>query len=316
VFFIVWLMPVYARIFRPKNKFSKFIVGFIGTSISAQLGTFPITAHYFHQTSLLFLAGNVVMIIASYFMVIGGMFSIVISMAGVFPKFWVELFNFLISVCNDYIAWLSGFDSLIFDKISFRTSDSILLIISFFLLRFLILKFNLKYAVSFIALILIFESQRIYFHQKSISKKEFIVFHQRKNSVIGIRDGEKLDLFMGDLNDSVNFQNYILNAYEIHEEIEETRYFSLSDSVHSTYYKTSNFIWWENLKFLILNQDSGSKLPKTDYILVRENAKINLDSIENPVKIIADGSNYPNHLSEHENAVWRTKEKGAFRIIL
>src|SRR5690606_31106156 len=54
VFFIVWLMPVYKRILPLRNRKLIYMRDFIGTSISAQLGTFPIAAYYFHQSSGLF----------------------------------------------------------------------------------------------------------------------------------------------------------------------------------------------------------------------------------------------------------------------
>src|SRR5690606_18686025 len=55
VFFIVYLHPIYQKLFRPKSKLSKIAIAFIGTSISAQIGTMPFTLFYFHQTSGLFL---------------------------------------------------------------------------------------------------------------------------------------------------------------------------------------------------------------------------------------------------------------------
>src|SRR5690606_23433081 len=68
VFFIVWLMPVYRKIFPTKNKKLIYVRDFVGTSISAQAGTFPIATYYFHQSSGLFLAGNILMIPASFIM--------------------------------------------------------------------------------------------------------------------------------------------------------------------------------------------------------------------------------------------------------
>src|SRR5690606_4992755 len=50
VFFIVYLHPVYQKLFRPKSKLSKITIAFLGTSISAQIGTMPFTLFYFHQT--------------------------------------------------------------------------------------------------------------------------------------------------------------------------------------------------------------------------------------------------------------------------
>ncbi len=50
----------------------------IETSLSAQLGTLPISVLYFNQFSGLFLFGNLVLIPASFFMICGGIISILL----------------------------------------------------------------------------------------------------------------------------------------------------------------------------------------------------------------------------------------------
>src|SRR5690606_16953070 len=108
VFFIVWLMPVYRKILPLKNSRLTYIRDFVGTSISAQAGTFPIAAYYFHQSSGLFLAGNVLMIPASFLMISGGMFSVLLCSFHIELQLWTRLFNGFLRLCNEYIGWLSS----------------------------------------------------------------------------------------------------------------------------------------------------------------------------------------------------------------
>ena len=126
VFFIVWLMPIYKKILPLKNKKLSYVRDFIGTSISAQAGTFPIAAYYFHQSSGLFLAGNILMIPASFLMISGGMLSILLASLNIDFQAWIWIFNGFFYLCNEYIGWLSSHENwclriflLILEKYSF-----------------------------------------------------------------------------------------------------------------------------------------------------------------------------------------------------
>ena len=308
VFFIVWLMPVFLKILKPKRKFAKISVGFVGTSIAAQLGTFPFSAYYFNQTSGLFLAGNVVMIMASNAMIVGGIISIILVCLGCTPKFWVWIFNQFIDLCNGYVEWLSGFDVLIFERISFNILEVILILTGVIFLKFILLKPKFQYVIFLLGLILIFEGSRISRTGKLSKKQEIIVFHQIRNSVIGIRNGTEMDVFLSDLNDSSQIRKFVLNPYEINEKINRTKLYSMKDSVHSYYYKNGNFLFWKNQKIRLLNQNDFGNLSQFDFVIIQNNAKINSSD---SVNLIVDGSNYPNHLAKEKN-IWHTKKDGAF----
>lgn len=311
VFFIVFLHPVYQKLFRPKTKMSRYIIGFVGTSISAQLGTFPIAAYYFHQTSGLFLAGNFVMMLASNFMIAGGMISIILLELNIHFPLWISLFNAFIFYCNIYMDWLSGFDFLIFERISFQIWEVFLLLVLIILAKHVLLEMKFKVLITFIGLIFLFQIQH---HNRIIKlnlKKEIIVFHQYKNSVIGIRNGKKMDVYVGNLSDTLNVQKYLMKSFSIHENIKDIQYFEMENPKQSFYGKSKNLIQVEQKKILILS-DNHLEIPKdVHFVLVQSNSKTKFDSISKDVTIILDGSNYPNFVIETENEIWKTVEKGA-----
>jgi len=314
VFFIVWLMPVFTKLFRPKSKPGKIVAGFVGTSISAQLGTFPISVYYFHQTSGLFLAGNVVMIMASNFMIAGGMLSVALAALNIFPEKWVWVFNSFIRLCNDYIQWLSGFDALIFEGISLSPTEVFLVLTLIVLLKLTLLKPKFRYVVLALSFLFIIESERIIRNKNFAHKKELVIFHQNRNSIIGIRNGKKMDIFMINPDDSVKVKDYILKPYAIHEKIERIHLFGMQDSVHSYYYKSGGILWWENQTIGIAGKGFNRKVPKVDYLLIQNNPKLNPGSIPAKVRIIVDGSNYPGYLTGLQRDIWDTRKNGAFII--
>lgn len=316
VFFIVWLMPIYKKILPLKNKKLSYVRDFIGTSISAQVGTFPIAAYYFHQSSGLFLAGNILMIPASFLMISGGMLSILLASLNIDFQAWIWIFNGFFYLCNEYIGWLSSHENWVFENISFDFGEVFILMLMIIILRFLILKYAPKSAIFILILFLIFELNRIYKAYQFSLKEEIIVFHQYKNSVIGIRNGQKFDVYISDENESEKLYQYVIKPYVVNEGIQSVNHFKMADEVVSHYIKTKNLMVWKGKRILILNQNLNLKNKDFDYILIQNSSKINLDSISKSTEIIADGSNYPNHLKESSIPVWRTAESGFKRIIL
>lgn len=312
VFFIVYLHPIYQRIFRPKKRLMRNSIAFIGTSISAQLGTMPFTVLYFNQTSGLFLAGNVVMVIASYFMMAGGMLALVLLEINFNPGGWVWLFNGIIEGCNSYIRWLSSFDSLVFENISFNPLESFLALLLIILVGIIWRKPNFKGALTILLVLISFQVQRI-IHQNQLSKKkELIVFHQTRNSVIGVRNGRNLDVFAMDLSDSLNLTKYLIRPYVLNEGIRTYQLKSLEKKIDSPYFKSSNSLYFERNHLVWLAENWVDFSLDSDFLLVQNNIDFELEEINPETILILDGSNYPNHLIDLELPIWRTREKGAF----
>lgn len=313
VFFIVYFNPVYQRLLKPKTKFSRNVVGFLGTTISAQLGTLPFSVFFFNQTSALFLFGNVVMITASYLMVGGGMLTVLLTAFGIDLQWWQKAFDFFINACNSYIHWLSKFDDLVFDRISLTGIELFLLIIGILLLRWVFLRPKAKHLFVLLSLIFIFEGQRIYRINRMLKKEEIIVFHQNKNTVIGVRKAMFMDVYLADLSDSTQIEKYIITPYNIHQKIRKTRFLSLNSTARGFYIKTPDFIELSGKRLILLSENSNVNLRQGDFVLFRNNPKI--DSIPPGVNLIFDGSNYPDYFKQinHPN-IWNTRTEGALII--
>ncbi|SMC71914.1 ComEC/Rec2 family competence protein [Moheibacter sediminis] len=311
VFFIVWLMPVYRKILPFKNRKLIYMRDFTGTSISAQMGTFPIAAFYFHQSSGLFLAGNILMIPASFLMILGGMFSVLLAWLDIDFEIWIQVFNGFFWLCNWFINWLSSHENLVFENISFNILEVYVLLFIILGIRFLVMNYSPKYFISILTLFLIFQLSRIHKNYSFGQKEEFIVFNQYKNSILGIRKGKKLDVFISDEIDSAKINQYIIKPYCINEIIDSIHYFNMENEMNLTYAKSKNIIVWNGKKILIVNRDLDIKTNDFDYILIQNSSEIHSDSISNKTEVILDGSSYPNHLENSEFKLWRTRDSGA-----
>lgn len=314
VFFIVYLHPIYQKLFRPKSKLSKNIIAFVGTSVSAQLGTMPFTVLYFNQTSGLFLAGNIVMIIASYFMMAGGMLALIFLELNWNFEWWISLFNTIIEACNSYIRWLSSFDSLVFENISFTPLESVLILCLLILIGIIWKKPNFRNVLTALILIVCFQVQQMIQQEKFSRKKEMIVFHQTRNSVIGIRNGHQLDVYLMDNSDSVNIEKYLIKSYAVKEKIKIYNFKDLEEIQHLTYFKSESSIYLEGKHLARLSENQKEIQIAANYLLVQHNSEIIPELLDPETQIIVDGSNYPNHLNDLETPVWNTREKGALII--
>lgn len=314
VFFIVYLHPIYQKLFRPKNKIAKWSVAFLGTSISAQLGTFPIAAYYFHQTSGLFLAGNLAMILASYGMIWGGIVSLALLEINAGFSFWTDLFNGFIKICNQYIEWISSFDAFVFENISFRLFEVILLLIGIVFIRIIWEKPQFKWVLAGVFILFLFQIQNFIRSHQFAKKNEIIVFHQSRNSVIGVRNGFEMEVFVREMEDSNDLKKYLINPYAIHEGIRKVELKNMENGWAKNYFKTDHSIYYEGKHLIWTNGKNLKNGVRSDFVLIQGNSDLNFDSVSPQTHIIMDGSNYPNHLKNAKVPVWRTREKGAMII--
>lgn len=324
VFFIVWLNPIYKKIYKPKHQFARYFYDLSTTSISAQLGTMPFATYYFNQFSGLFLLGNLILIPASFLMIVGSILAILQLVLDINIPLYITAFNFFIETCNAYIKWLSSFDSLVFKQVYLGPLTALLIIVILYQLRLLVLK-NSKFSlwVILVALLLI-QINRFYDLNNIRNSNEIVIFHQFKESLIGIRTGQNLKIFSSENLDSSLTKQYTIRPYQIGNRIKNTEYFHIDSAViHPEFYKSKSFLNVENISIFVgknLNQIPN----QTDYIIVRNSSfkPENFEHLNQIKRVIADGSNYPSYVSEldsilqlnSDSLLWKTSERGYFKI--
>jgi len=324
VFFIVWLHPIFKKMFQPKHQIPRYIYELSTTSISAQLGTMPFATYYFNQFSGLFLLGNLVLIPASFLMIIGSLIALLLIILDLDFQLYVTLFNFFIETCNAYIKWLSSFEGLIFKQVYISPLVAFCLLIALYFLRPLVLKKSRIALVGCVVSIFIIQINRFFDVKRIRNSHEIIIFHQYKQSLIGVRNGQDLKIFSSENLDSSLTKLYTIRPYQLRNRIRNTDYFSLDSVVnHPEFYKSKSVLVVENHRIFI-GQNLTEIPEEIDYILVRNsnfkpNHFNNLDQIK---RVIADGSNYPSYVSELDSLLkiesdsifWKTSEKGFFQI--
>lgn len=324
VFFIVWLHPIYKIWIQFKSKIGQYLYDLSTTSLSAQLGTMPFAMYYFHQFSGLFLFGNLVLIPASFLMIVGAIIAILLALINFKLPLFTTLYNDYISICNSYIKWLSQFEGLIVRQINLSVVDVLLIFLALILVRNLFLKYSKKALAGIIFCFLLIQIQRFWNIYQVKSSNELIVFHSYKSSIIGLRNGQHLSIFYSDPLDSTQAKTYILEPYQIKNYIQDVQYFQLDSAYQNNrFYKSKSLLITSN-QCLYIGKNLTSIPEKIDYILVRNSSFqpsgfANLSQIK---RVIADGSNYPNYVSELDSVLkqngysnlYQTSEQGYFQI--
>jgi competence protein ComEC len=285
VFGIIWIQPRLYKVYKPRFKIVDKFWQLITVSFAAQVGVLPLSLFYFHQFPSLFWLSNLIIIPFLGAILIGGILIIFLSLLGFLPQFLATLYGFVISLMNNFVGWISKQEQFLWKEISM----SFFLMVSFYILiifaaRFLIDK-SARKLIYFLISILIIQSVLVFeTHQKKI-KKEFIVFHKSRNSVIGIRAGQKL-LVHHDL-DSLGIQkSNFITSYRIGENVDQA--FNMN---------IPSFFEFEKQQILVIDSLGIYQLKglKNPIVILQYSPKINLERLIktiNPKQIIADGNNY------------------------
>ena len=300
------------KLWKPELKPIDYLWQLFTVTAAAQLGVVPISLYYFHQFPSLFFISNLI-IIPFLGLILGlGILVIILSSFNILLQFIANLYGEIISLMNNFVAWVANQEGFLFRNISFNW---IQLLASYILIICLILLFkkrNTQRVISFLIAILIFQGTFIYNKYDAQQNKKFIVFHKSRNTLLGTHNGTKLTL------NNPNYEDdYIINNYKTGNQINTIEF----DSIQNLYTV-------KDKKLLIVDSLGiyNIKDLNPEYVLLTNSPKINLnrliDSLH-PKQIIVDGSNYKSYTKTWEVTCMKqkipfhnTNEKGAFIIEL
>ncbi|WP_140486065.1 ComEC/Rec2 family competence protein [Flavobacterium sp. GSA192] len=311
VFFIVWFQPILSKIWQPKNRILKYSWDIITVSFAAQIGTLPLSLYYFHQFPGLFFITNLAVIPLVSIIMFWGV--VVMSFAAIgLTAFWLtKPLEWSIILLNKIINTIASFEQFIIKDIPF---NFVLLTTSYLFILAIIIwlkKPNFNKLIFVLCAIIGLQSAYLFNQWKIQNQEEWIVFNQKKKTLIVQRQGNDVHLYS---NDSASAKNKMLHSYFLGNFSQIKKQKTLS---HLTYFKGN--------KILLL--DSMGIFPKNikpDIVLLTQSPKINLDRMLLSLKpkiVIADGSNYKSFLKQWEASCEKQKipfhataEKGFFQL--
>ena len=285
LFFIVWLQPLLASLWRPKYKLTSYLWDIITVSFAAQIGTFPMSIYYFHQFPGLFFVTNLV-ILPGMSLILG--LGVIVMFLAVFDWIWLPLLKALewsIWLLNKVIAWVASFEGFVFKDIPL----SIYIMWGLYVLIFCVIIWFKKPTFKKLLVVLVvtisLQSLAIsikYFNQK---EQELLVFNCKAASVITKRYGDQVTVYFSNNSPNNNYANLALNSYLVGNSCD----LQAKDSL-------VNLIYFKRKKILVIDREGkyfSNVAP--DILLLVNNPKTNMEKalqIIKPKLVVADGSNY------------------------
>ena len=313
LFFIVWLQPLFASIFSPKNKFVSYFWDIITVSFAAQIGTLPLSIYYFHQFPGLFFVTNLIVL---PFLTLILALGVVVTILAAFDIVWLPMMHILeksIWLLNKIIAWVASFENFIFKDIPL----TIYMMWSMYLLIicWVIWAKKPSFTKLIIALTTVLIFQIILFQTKfnSSTTSEFIVFSQRKSTLICERNGNQTTLYAIDSLLKKTANNSILKSYLI-----------ANFNTKTIQKPPQNFYYFNNQKIIVIDKNYSLANEKMDILILTNSPKINIDRLfltQKPKQIVVDGSNFKSYIKiwkliadKHKIPFHDTSENGFFKL--
>ncbi|RRO15286.1 ComEC/Rec2 family competence protein [Flavobacteriaceae bacterium 14752] len=312
VFAIVMLYPVFSKLYQPRYKIPKLFWDTAYVSLAAQIGVLPFQLFYFHQFPGLFLLGNLVIIPFLGVLIGGGLTCILLALVGALISPLVEVYVFLLDLLVYYVNWLSQFKSFVIENIFFTKPMFVTILVLVLSFMLMMREFKKAYVTVFLVSLLAFTVVSVSEVSKIDKHSELIVFHQNRQSLIGIKQGRQLQIF-SDKTDNLS-DTYLLNNYQLINRIDITEIKPLKNSFK-----------FSKLRLTVIDS-SGVYLKETksDVLILSQSPDIHLEKLIKtikPKKIIADGNNYKSYVErweytakKHDIAFHSTYKSGSFSL--
>ena len=291
VFFIVWTQPLLYKLWKPNLKLLDYCWQLLTVSVAAQVGVLPLSLYYFHQFPGLFFLTNLI-IIPFLGIILGlGILVIILASLNMLPGILAEFYGKVIYMLNFVVEWIAKKESFLFQNISFTQISVVLyflMIISFF--KWVEVK-KLSYLKLSMFAIITFQLNLIVEKHSGSSNNEFLIFNKTRESLLGIRKGQGVQLI------------HSLDTLDINNESAIKSYFVGSNShLTSSDNNIKNVYVFHDKNILVIDSIGIYNLKNysSNYILLRQSPNINLVRLItklNPELIIADASNYKSHIA-------------------
>lgn len=314
LFFILWLQPMFSGLWIPKNRIVKYFWDILTVSFAAQIGAFPLSIYYFHQFPGLFFVTNLVILPVLGLIMLLGIFVMLLALFGTVPQVLIIVTQYSIFGLDWVINKIASLEQFIIQDIPLNIYMMIAMYLMIIGIIIWFKKPSFKKLAFALSTILIFQISYFSANYYNQNKEEWIVFHSRKNSIIGERKGEEIIVQSNTRILKNSTKNAMLKSYLVAN-------FSKIESEQ----KLRNVNYFKENKILIIDSlGISAKNINPDVIVITQSPKINLErlfSAHKPKIVIADGSNYKSYIKlwkvtclKNKIPFHATAEKGFYRI--
>ncbi len=304
LFFIIWLQPLFAGIWKPQNRIVNYFWEIVTVSFAAQIGTLPISLYYFHQFPALFFVTNVIVIpMLSLIMALGIIVILPAALGYVIP-FLTDALEWSIAALNRVIGFIASFDQFVLTEIPCNTLIAATCYLAIICLTIWLKKPSPRRLFSAALSVLILQCAIIGSNWHYQRHSEFVIFNVPRKTILVDRHGKSIQVYGS---------SQFIKGFAV------ARFANRIDSA-----STRHTYWFGGKKILLVDQDIEIARFKPGIIVLSQSPKINLDrwlAESNPELVVADASNFKSDVVRWKATCTKrkipfhyTNEKGFFRL--
>jgi competence protein ComEC len=292
---IVYLHPKLYPVWEPESRLLDEVWKITSVSLAAQVATLPLGLLYFHQFPNYFMLSNLLVIPASFVVLIAGLSLLAVSFFSVAAHGLGWVVTWMIKAMNIVVFTVGGLPYSQVENIYITTVQSILLAGMIISVLLLIEKKKFYYSIMTAVLAMLFCSSQWQHFDEQIDQRRLVVYNVPGHSAADLMEsGHTFFLADSALNhDPKKISFHITPARLIHgiQAIEHTGGLTCTHTVRG-----GSLIAWRNRSILILDRqdiDYPASL-EVDYVIIRNNAIVDLNKLLPAIKpreIIIDSSN-------------------------
>jgi competence protein ComEC len=295
---IVYIQPKIYNLFEVNNWLLDQIWTITSVSIAAQIATFPLGLHYFHQFPNYFLLSNLVVIPVSTAIVYMGIVLFVFSKFAFVATYIAMAFNWCVLFLNQSVIVIEKWPYSLLQGISISVFETWLLygVVIVFLYYFVSRKFShLVFVLSFC--IVIFISQVIE-QQQQFKQKKLIIYNVPKTSAIDFINA-KNNVLLTDTAFARNESRLLFHVKHNWWDLGINNNQLISDNIKTNnLFIKDNFIQFYDKKIALIKTKNDSinrnKAITVNYLIVSNNANVRINDLVKQYQstlIIFDSSN-------------------------
>lgn len=198
----------------PKNKIQDFLVNVISVSFAAQIVTLPLVIFYFHQYSFLSIIVNLIIVPFSEIIIV---FSLLMTVLFAFKIefYWLDfIYENIINLLLKSIHFFAMQDWFFIKNISLNLVELVILFGIIFLLKNVLFREN-KSLVSFLGVLILFFSVRIFINFYQFQRSEVLVIENFNQKIILQKEKDKAIFWIDENANLQNVKHFIVEPYVI-----------------------------------------------------------------------------------------------------
>lgn len=305
---IVMLQPIFASLLpRPRNWLLRNLWQIFTVTLAAQIGVAPLSIYYFHQFPLLFLLGNMLLLLVLPVILATSLFFIVLLQTGI-PTAWLaDLLNHTFNVIIEVVSWISSFDVWVLKDLFLTPVE----VIFWYLMLWSLALFLRPQLMISRRERLKLVNPNYYFHvcltslcgllilgilETQKASQNFMVLHQSRGSAVAISNGTKGKLL-------THISSMTKSRKE--ESLSRLKNTSVFREQEVSVDSLPAGIEFRDRELLVIDGSSVYTKSKIEapILLLSHSPKVNLNQVITDLKpslIIADGSNFRNMVQRWE----------------